>query len=222
MTLSDGPNARRRRARASYPGLRPMGSVPMPQLTWDMWAYGVLAAAVTGAAVTDIRREKVPNYITYPAAAIGLVGHTLAGGLYGGDDALRLGLYGSLGGLAAGFLPLLAAWLAGGIGGGDAKLMGAVGALAGWRFAVAAMFYGFVVAAIMAGVVMIKRRIVKETLTRILRFLYLLFMPTKPADPATEESPKIPFALALCIGSAAALIEAIWRGPVAAKLMLGL
>ena len=94
-------------------------------------------------------------------------------------DQAPMGLAGAAVGLAVGFLPLLAAWMAGGIGGGDAKLMGAVGALAGWRFALAAMFYGFLIAGVMAVAVMLKRRITRKTLARIFRFLYLVFTPAR-------------------------------------------
>ena len=186
-----------------------------------MWAYGVLAVVLVASAATDIRTGKIYNVVTYPAIAVGLVGHTLAGGLWATDE-LQLGLVGSAGGLAAGFLPLLAAWLAGGIGGGDAKLMGAVGALAGWRFAVATMFYGFIIAAVMALAVMLKARVTRRTLKRIGRFIYLLLTPTKPADPAAEDSPSVALGLALCLGSAVALVEVLVQGPVAKKLALGI
>lgn len=186
-----------------------------------MWAYGVLGIVLVIAAVTDIRRGKIHNMLTYPAIAIGLIGHTLVGGLeYQGER--QLGLIGSACGFAAGFGPMLAVWLAGGIGGGDAKLMGAVGALAGWRFALAAMFFGFAIAALMAVVVMVRRRIVRRTVGRILRFLFLVFTPSRPADPATADSPKVAFGFALCIGSAIALIEVLLKGPVAEKLWFGI
>ena len=167
-----------------------------------------------------VRQGKVRNIVTYPAVVIGLVGHALTGGVGPGGDP-DLGLLGSLSGFAVGFLPLLVAWLAGGIGGGDAKLMGAVGALTGWRFAVAAMFYGFAVAGIMAIVIMLKRRITKETFGRILRWLYLAFTPARPADPATAESPTIPFGLALCIGSAIALADVLRHTAMAQRLWIG-
>ena len=175
------------------------------QYVADHWSFFVLGAMLVIAAITDVRSGKIHNWLTYPVIAIALIGHTLTGGPTG--YGRWMGLSGSLCGLAVGFLPLLAAWLAGGIGGGDAKLMGAVGALGGWRFAVAGMFYGFLVAAVMALIVMLRRKIMRRTLGRVLRFLALLLTPTKPADPATEDSPTVPFGLALCIGAAAALLE---------------
>ena len=187
-------------------------------MSW--WAYCVLAAMLVTAAWTDVRYGKIYNWTTYPGVLIGLIGHTVAGGLTG-RGPLALGLSGSAIGLAAGFGPLLLAWLAGGIGGGDAKVMGAVGALTGWRFTLSAMLYGFAVAALMALAVMLFRRITWRTLKRVGRFFVMVFLPGGPTDPATKESPKIPFGLALCIGAGLALAEAIWRGPVARKLVMG-
>ena len=65
------------------------------------WALAVLAVVLVGAAIADLRTAKVHNWITYPAIVVGLIGHTLAGGLTGNDGAM--GLTGSLAGLAVGF-----------------------------------------------------------------------------------------------------------------------
>ena len=184
-------------------------------LTADLWAYGVLAVALLVASYTDVRTGKIPNWITLPCVAVGLVGHTVAG-LLAGEGLGGLALAG--GGLAVGFIPLYLAWRAGGIGGGDAKMMAAVGALTGWRFALAAMFYGFLVAGIMALFVMVAKRITWRTLGRIWRFLYLAMLRARPADPATADSPKIPFGLALCIGSALQLTDTLLGGPVTSRL----
>jgi prepilin peptidase CpaA len=184
-----------------------------------MWSLGVLAVVLVVAAVVDVWKGKIYNVITLPAIAVGLIGHAMVGGVTGSER--EMGLAASAAGLATGFLPLMVAWMAGGIGGGDAKLMAAVGALAGWRFALATMFYGFLIAALMAIIVMLKRRIAKRTMARIFRFLYLVFTPARPADPVTDESPKIPFGLALCIGAAAALVLECLRGAAAPKWPLG-
>ena len=96
-----------------------------------------------------------------------------------------------------------------------------IGALTGWRFTLAAMLYGFAVAALMAVVIILKKRIARRTFGRIWRFFWLIFAPGGASDPATPESPKVPFGLALCVGAGISLIEAIFRGPVAERILLG-
>lgn len=182
----------------------------------EKWAYLVLAVILVLAAVSDIRTGRIRNYLTYSAILVGVIGHALLPGKdFHGYD---IGLTDSLMGFAAGFVPLFIAWRAGGIGGGDAKLMGAIGALSGWEFTLASMFYGFIIAGVMAAVVMMRRRIVKRTLGRVWRVLMLITLRTKPEDPATEDSPKIAFGVALCIGAALELLDVLLGGPVTMRL----
>jgi prepilin peptidase CpaA len=176
----------------------------------DWWAYVVLLAVLVPAAICDCRGGKIPNWITYGGIAAGLVGHMLVGGVTGNDRVM--GFSDAAAGLAVGFLPLAAVWLAGGMGGGDAKLMGAIGALMGPRFALAGIFYGFAVAAIMAIFVIIKRRELRKTLARIGRFFYLSLLPGKKIDPATPDSAKIPIGMALAVGAGIELVEILLQG----------
>lgn len=177
-----------------------------------VWAYVILAVVLIASAVADVRYGKIYNILTYPAIAAGLVLHTYFGGLSGGGGAL--GLAGSAAGLATGFLPMLAAYMAGGLGGGDAKLMAAVGALTGWQFTLSALFYGLLVNAVLAIGLILHKRIARRTLGRVWRFIVLAFIFRKPAaDPAAADSPRVPMGLAFCIGSGLALAEACITRP---------
>jgi len=181
---------------------------------YEICSIAFLAATLIAAAVTDVRSGKVLNVVTYPAIIAGVL---LQWWLGGADGLVR-----SLCGFAAGFGPLAICWASGGVGGGDVKLMGAVGALTDWRFAVAAMFCGFAVAAGMAVVVMIRKRIVVRTLKRIWRALWLAVIPgVKAVSPSEADSPKIPFGVALCVGSAAVLADSLAGGALSAAILGG-
>lgn len=88
-----------------------------------------MAAFTLTAAVIDVRSKRLPNWLTVSAGVMALIFHTVTGGLSG--------LGGSLLGFAVGFSILFVLWLIGGGGGGDVKLMGAVGAWLGWRMTLA-------------------------------------------------------------------------------------
>src|SRR5262245_64849156 len=75
------------------------------------------------ACVTDLRTRRIPNVLTFGAAALALAFHGIVGGLPGVQSAAL----GWLAGLAM-FLPF---FLLGGMGGGDVKLLAALGAWLG-------------------------------------------------------------------------------------------
>ena len=173
-------------------------------LGMPIWAAAAALVLAVTAAIADGRSGKLPNRLTYPALIAALAAHALVGGWSGG--AVGPGLEWSLLGLAAGLAPLGLCWLAGGIGGGDVKLMGAFGAWGGWPFAVAVVMYGAIIGGVMALVVMIRKKMVRRTLRRIFIAVALVVAPgpAKPASPTDEDSPRIPFAVALCCGAVAA------------------
>jgi prepilin peptidase CpaA len=190
--------------------------------TWILtyWSAVILGVVLVLAAVTDVRTGRIYNWTTYPAIIVGLIGHALLGGWAGNEHSI--GLLGAAAGLTVGAAPLFLVWMLGAIGGGDVKLMGVVGVLAGWRFALAGLFYGLLAAVAISLIVILFRKVTFRTLGRVFRFFYLLLVRAKPAVPTSEDSPKIPFGLALCIGSGLALAEVMVRGPFAAKLVLGI
>lgn len=75
------------------------------------------------AAFSDLRTHKLPNWLTVPALFAALLFHGVTAGLGG------LGL--ALGGFAVGFGIIFILWLLKGMGGGDVKFMGALGAWLG-------------------------------------------------------------------------------------------
>lgn len=92
------------------------------------------------AMVTDILYRKIPNAVTIPAVIFGLVFHTYLNGL---DGFLF-----SAGGTFLGIGVLLFFYLAGMMGAGDVKLMGAVGSILG----PAGVFQAFLFTAVIGGI----------------------------------------------------------------------
>jgi Flp pilus assembly protein protease CpaA len=96
-----------------------------------------IVALAVAASVTDIRNRRVPDWLTLPPVALGLA--VFAWRLHWSGVALWAA---GVGGMAA----LLAVpWLLGGLGGGDFKMMLALGGLGGPIFGVQALAMGLVV-----------------------------------------------------------------------------
>lgn len=100
--------------------------------------YMTLILLVT-ASITDFRSKRIPNLLTYLTMAAGLTYHSV----FNGIDGLIFSSQGLGVGIALLFLP----YLSGGIGAGDAKLMGAIGSLLGPK----GVFYSFLFSAIVGG-----------------------------------------------------------------------
>jgi prepilin peptidase CpaA len=102
----------------------------------------VLLAALGWAVVTDLRTRRISNRLTYSTAAVGLAVHALTGG-WGGLTWSALGL---LVGLAVLLLP----FLLGAMGGGDVKLLAAIGALQGPQFVLLTAVYAGLAGGVLA------------------------------------------------------------------------
>lgn len=122
---------------------------------------GLLATAV----YTDLRFGKIYNKVTIPCAALGIA-------LNSGQHGI-MGFFQSIAG--AGLVLTLFLLFAPkvGIGGGDTKLMMAVGALTGLRFAVWAMLASALVGGILALLIMARRRMLSETARNLAAGVYL-------------------------------------------------
>ncbi|MBI3698323.1 MAG: prepilin peptidase [Acidobacteria bacterium] len=114
----------------------------------------VLAAVVLVGAATDWRSGRIPNWLTLPAMAAGLVLNCFVG----------IGFLKALGGML-GALGLYFLFFVIGRGAGDAKLMGAVGAFVGWPQVATVM----VVVALLGGVAALALAWQRGALIQVLR-----------------------------------------------------
>ena len=87
------------------------------------WVPLLLIAVLLIAAMTDFRSAKIPNWLTMPMIAAGLVSHALAGGWSGFMNSLQ--------GFGLGFGLFLTLYWLGGLGAGDVKLVAAIGSVMG-------------------------------------------------------------------------------------------
>ena len=86
-------------------------------------AHVVALSVASVACVFDVRTRRIPNWLTLGSAAAALVFHLVRGGWPGAGT--------SVAGWAVGVALLLAPYALGGMGGGDVKLVGALGAWLG-------------------------------------------------------------------------------------------
>lgn len=109
-----------------------------------MQLFSVTAAAVLigGAFVTDVRSGKISNKWVAVFMAGAILYQLVAGGLAG----LGNGMIGA----AAGFVPLLLLYMAKGIGAGDVKLFGALGAWIGAAAVLQVLLYSILYAGAIA------------------------------------------------------------------------
>lgn len=118
-----------------------------------------LLVVLLAAAVYDVRYRRIPNWVSVGGIALGLLANTLTHGIPG--------LLFSLGGFALGFGLYFVLYVLHAMGAGDVKLMGAVGALVGWRNWVAIFVIAAILGGIMAMILIVARSRVKKTFWNI-------------------------------------------------------
>lgn len=169
------------------------------EAAFDLVRVMLLFATVCVAATTDTLSRRVSNYLTYPAMALGLALGFGMGGL--GLDAswTQHHFMSHVLGLLIGAGIFFVAWWAEGVKGGEVKLAGAVGALGGAQFTVAAMFWASLVGAIMALWVLLLRGKLLDGLRRSVRYAVTFRAEQAPSDDPARLS--IPYAVAIAFGT---------------------
>jgi prepilin peptidase CpaA len=155
-----------------------------------------MLAALPAAAAgwTDWRSRRIPNWLTVPGLFIGIAANALAGGWGGAKDSLL--------GAGLGLALLLPLVLIRSLGGGDWKLVGALGAFLGWQRLIAVLLSTVLVAAVMAVVLVVWKKRVRQTLRNLGRMLASFFTLHLPGPELTLDNPeslKVPFGVAVAI-----------------------
>ena len=163
----------------------------------DYFVTIFLSVLLIASAIIDLKSQKIPNLLTLPGMLIALSYHSTMDGLDG--------LLFSAGGVGVGIGVLVIPSLMGGLGGGDANLMGAVGGFIG----VKAAFYAFLIIAAVGGVyalllVVIYRSNFSGFLRKQFDTLVNLILMQKyiPDIEESEKSrPKLCYGLAIALGT---------------------
>jgi prepilin peptidase CpaA len=149
----------------------------------------------------DLRTRRIPQALTLGGAAAGLAFHLLAGGWSGG--------LGSFAGWFVGIAIFLAPFALGGLGAGDVKLLGALGAWVGATQVIWLALYAGVAGGVMALLVALARGYLRTALTNV----YVLMVhwrvngPTPLAEVTLEHArgPRLAYAVPILAGTVATL-----------------
>jgi prepilin peptidase CpaA len=148
--------------------------------------------------VCDIRTRRVPNALTFSAAGLGVAYAALSGGWPAVSDSLA----GLLVGLAL-FLPIFAL---GGMGAGDVKLLGTIGAWVGPWTVLSVALYG----SLAGGVLAVGVALAHGYLGRALRNLWMALgiwrmsgiQPIPGVTLGDAAGPRLPYAIPIAAGVA--------------------
>lgn len=156
-----------------------------------------LCSILTLAGVIDIRVQKIPNLLTFPTMIVGLVYHTIINSWNG--------LVFGIGGLGLGMGLFMIPYLMGGMGAGDAKLMGAVGALVGPKGVLIASLFTAIVGGLYALITLcfnmqyFKSLVKRSALTAKVFAFTRHFIPIPAED--SEEKPRLCYGVAIALGT---------------------
>jgi prepilin peptidase CpaA len=159
------------------------------------------AFALAGAACWfDVRTRRIPNRLTVPAAALGLIAATAA---HGGA-----GIVSSAAGLFVGLLLFFPLFALRGLGAGDVKLLGALGAWLGASVVLGVAFYTTLAGGVLALGLIVKHRYGGQAMRNLwLLLTHWRVFGLRPLDALTLETsagPKLPYALPTAVGLALA------------------
>jgi prepilin peptidase CpaA len=161
----------------------------------DLQAGAVLVICAA-ACVTDLRTRRIPNALTFGAAALALAFHAVTGGW--------AGLGSSAGGWLVGVALFAPFFVLGGMGAGDVKLLAAIGAWLGPMDAVWTALYTMIAGGLLGLVVSFAAGYLRQAVTNVWLLIgYWRISGIKPLPQLTLASgtgPRLAYSLPVTLG----------------------
>ena len=163
----------------------------------NLLLLGVLIIAM----ITDIRSNRIPNWLTLPAIIIGFGINFISAGAGG--------LLFSIEGLLLGMGLFIVLYMLGGMGAGDVKLMGTVGAMLGPQMVLWAALYTAIAGGIYAVAVIAfhpRAKMIRTALIETVKGVIYSRSLKYNRPVSGEKLPKLCYGVAIATGTVAAVI----------------
>jgi prepilin peptidase CpaA len=165
-----------------------------------------LSILLVGAAVVDVRFQKIPNWLTFPFMVAALVYY----GLTKGPEGLLF----SFQGLVLGLAFLIVPWLMGGMGAGDVKLLAAVGAAIGPMRVFVAFLCTAIAGCVYAALVLLTNPRLRKSLTEKLKTFLLTNEVVNVPSETSEPVRKLYYGAVIAIGTLCSLLMELIGHPL--------
>jgi prepilin peptidase CpaA len=178
---------------------------PLTASAYTIWFFVI--GLTLCAAWTDWRSRRIPNWLTVPGLLAGIAINSSAQGLQGAKSSLE--------GAGLALVLLLPVVILRGLGAGDWKLMGALGAFAGPTRFLSILTVSVLVAGAMAIIQMVRARRVHTTLKNLVVLVHgFIVFGLRPNPNVSLDDPgalKLPFGVATAVATLICAGAALWH-----------
>jgi len=150
--------------------------------------------------ITDIRSRKIYNKVIYPALFATFIYYAISGGWAAFSHSLI--------GFLIGFGLLLIPYFMGGMGAGDVKLLGLIGAIKGGAFVFQAFLYTAIIGGIMALAIILFGKGMGKSL--MYHFIHVRNGVPGGAIPQSSLTAAYPYGVAIALGTFVGLLLQGW------------
>jgi prepilin peptidase CpaA len=162
----------------------------------------IVLAFIAACCVVDVHTRRIPNLLSFPVIIAGLLLNTMWLGM--------LGLINSVLGILLVVAVLIGPFVLGGIGGGDVKMMAAIGALLGPRLALASLGTGMALGGVIMAIHLLRLGRLQEKLGATAGMIRAAVMtqsiaPLRVSGDDASSAIALPYSVPLGLGTVAVL-----------------